>query len=1240
MANGEDKKWWQRRKKKDEEEEVVTEEPQEPQKYQSDPTMEPKDYFNYHRDKIISDERFNRLDNEGRKAVLGKFFDKYGKDYLDQIGETERFDTFKDRWVTSTFEKHRIPDIKKKEEPDPEDLADLPDYSSPNHFAQFDIEVAPAVSTYISPNIDLEAQRSAREYQQNLQQQFPAIYDQVVSTDDFGYIKDAPGYFLERNDESTKDLNKWLKKNTELGDSERRAFMEYAKRSAGDLQTGKLREQWEQRNPGQDLNKIVEEAAAPFIEDYEPGTFLDPETDQRVKDPQTDIAAEYLSYMDKESQKLLQDLVNIDVSNPLSEQKTALEQEHEQLNQQGEALDELVKQAEELAQNTELEEGEYLLKYAQLTEQYDNAYNEYIDNLDKFNAKVEEYEQKLQDLPKQVEGNKTIEERLRDVTNDAYLEWQYYEDRFNSLGRQFRGEEASLQKPDPKTMANANRMRYNAKAKFEAATRMLYNQEGPTSIDKDWSYMGEVFGQNLLKGMGAGKSGEQLAMYDDATQQEVLMAMSQIGHEIGVEFTPEEKEAMELTLGEGVVAGAGHLMPAMVELILLGRATSLVKGATGLSKMKNGYRIIKNAELGKARVIGLKDAVPTGWQVAREFKPTNFQKAYAFIAESFIDEAVFAGAGGFELGAITGMNTAHMVLPDVRFKGRLQAFNPLLDIFYKSGIGATIGMEAGGIGAEAFESMITDQKFSDAINELYPNAEETSKRFLQNFIVNSVLFGGMGMVTTGMAKQSSAPMGAKFDRFGQANWYAYFSPGMRDKMYRTAKDFEAKGYPDAARELYTWLDLTKDPVTAEQMKKARMENMTEAYSILPIGHIREMRDLHGEAIRMLEYQGRQPDFKGSITLPIRSYADVKLGSVVSVDGKHYEVTGREVTREGMPVKFKTVDVETGEVRTFEPKEGKFEFGPSTQYKLNHPLEIPQRLEAHYEMVNVLDRIIRNRGRYGEQFKLQAGPEPPTGLPPATGEIYVKPPEPTKVQKKRAELEEKQREMKETTGVEPIEMPEYMVKEYSYGKPEEVMESPVKDFSESLRTRQEEVDATIEGYNKQIEDLKTQMSEQFKGRLDLQQRKERAKLQDEIDRLTIASQRLDSEFQNEVSEWVEAARPFIETQITDLMPEATPEQVNEILGDLWQSMTQPSEAELGQSIGEILKTIINEKATKKQDTVQPVQPEVKADEEIREEEELPEEIAEVEDLGEGLSIFKEGDQVGRRTTGRCCCKAGI
>ena len=139
MANGEDKKWWQRRKKKDEEEEVVTEEPQEPQKYQSDPTMEPKDYFNYHRDKIISDERFNRLDNEGRKAVLGKFFDKYGKDYLDQIGETERFDTFKDRWVTSTFEKHRIPDIKKKEEPDPEDLADLPDYSSPNHFAQFDI---------------------------------------------------------------------------------------------------------------------------------------------------------------------------------------------------------------------------------------------------------------------------------------------------------------------------------------------------------------------------------------------------------------------------------------------------------------------------------------------------------------------------------------------------------------------------------------------------------------------------------------------------------------------------------------------------------------------------------------------------------------------------------------------------------------------------------------------------------------------------------------------------------------------------------------------------------------------------------------------------------------------------------------------------------------------------------------------------------------------------------------------
>jgi hypothetical protein len=93
--------------------------PQEPQKYAQDRTMDPKDYFNYYRDKVLSDDRFLKLDDKGKKDALGRFFDVYGKEYLGEIGADKKFDEFKDRWTVDTYNRIKGIAPKKKRRRNP-----------------------------------------------------------------------------------------------------------------------------------------------------------------------------------------------------------------------------------------------------------------------------------------------------------------------------------------------------------------------------------------------------------------------------------------------------------------------------------------------------------------------------------------------------------------------------------------------------------------------------------------------------------------------------------------------------------------------------------------------------------------------------------------------------------------------------------------------------------------------------------------------------------------------------------------------------------------------------------------------------------------------------------------------------------------------------------------------------------------------------------------------------------------
>ena len=945
--------------------------PQEPQKYVADPTWSPKDRFMYYKDKVLKDERFQKADDETKKKYLDNFFNKYGSEYLKTSGieDPNKMSTFKERWVNETFNSQKSVAPKKKDLPDSSEDLVLPDWIKRGAY-DYTEAVSKADNLKIETTRTPEVEKEIQSHKEEIRKKFPEITSKLLSNPDFGYVKSNPSYFIERGDESVKEVDKYLKKNTDLQYSDRQDYIDYLTRDANQSFISNLKEKY----PG-NLDADVETAAKPFTEG-DKGTFLDPKTDKRVNMPETDDQADYLSLKSKNGKELIQEVLAASTQSPLYDEKRKLDDEYSSLQESSNSLKDILSQTEELNKSAKtLSKDEYLKKYTELTSRYDKEYKSYMKSLDSYNEKVNEFNQKINDLPS--EDTQPVKQRLKEALDNAYLEYKHWDERFNQAQESIQNKGEYLGTASRSTLEDINKKRHNARAKFEAASRMYYNQEGPESVQKDAKYMADVFGSSLVKALGGGKTGEELSYYEPTTKQEVLKAMGTVGTEANIQFSDQEKEALRPSILENVVAGTGSLMPSMVELMLLGQASNIIKGATGLDKLKNGYQIIKNPVLKEARVVGLSDAVPTGWKAVKTFKPTAWQKAYASIGEAVMDEALFAGVGNFQLGAITGMNNAHLIMPDIKLKGKLQMFNPIFDMLYKSGIGATAGMESGAIVSGMVNDALKQRPFGSFVDESFPDVNETSKRVAEEFMVNTLMFGGMGLFSKGISKQNSAPMGAKFNRFGEANWTAYFSPDMRNKVYKAAREFEAKGYPDAAKEMYNWLDVTKDPVTAEQMKQVRIGNLKGMYQGMDIGTLRELKDLHEGAIKALESQGRKPEFDGKVTLPIRTYDDVKLNSVVKAGDNYYEVVSKENASNGTPVKFETIDINSGEPRTFSLKDGKFEFEPSVKYTLGHPLEIPQRLEAHYEVVGVLNDIIADKGRYGKNFKLKGVKEEPS-----------------------------------------------------------------------------------------------------------------------------------------------------------------------------------------------------------------------------------------------------------------------
>ena len=1177
--------------KKRKKEEVPEQAPQIPveqptQDYTPDQQKVRKDLYFRDRDTFFADERLYRQDSVTQRETLGKFFDNFSVSYYNDMGLTD-VNTIKElrqKFIDDNIGKLSLAKKKEVEEQPTEvpevDYPDFVDKSqiSNQFYSRQDI-IKPVISdTYLNKaNEGYKAVRAEEE-------KIAGVVPKLLEHPDYNYIKTNPEqYVLLEGFGEKKKVEKYLKEQG-IPKEERSRILDMLHYTATRSNIEKLKAAWDPEK----LNLAVDQEAVPYVKDVKPGTFIDPLTGQRKLQPETEEDADQLALIQKYMQEIRNGAIASSPDNPLSKKKEQIDQKQDQLVEAYQQVEELRKVAQDslkgalIATSPEVDAWKKaqidLIKMQSDLEKEINDFNEAIDT-DK-------------NIAGAITGNPSDKQRLQQIVQDSFIEKKFWDKEYDRLNKIYK--ETSTPYADPEqaartigfrpapispAMENARRMKYEKTAMFEAASRMYYANEGPMDIKKDAKYQLEVLGDAILKGVS-----HQDILGDKVTEQQVLMKMGELGMREGL-LTDEELDYITPGFLEQVMSFSGSLAADLPMLMLVGGATNAVKSIPLISKLRYGHKVIQNPVLKEAgkpltRTLRFADPVPTGWKVISEVKPTAISKLKGTIISSVIDEAAFTGMMGMTPGFMTGINTAHLFLPEVKLKGKWgNILQPFIDTVYKSAIGATAGMEAGLATTAMANALLSDSTIKQEMDNLYPNLDEVTKRVLVELTVNGIFFGGMGALTTGSQKAMTAPLGAKWGKSGGTSWTAYFNPKMRARVFEAARTADSKGYTDTAKELYRWLDMTKEPITGKDLKMQRLAEVEGYARSLPVGTLRMAVDANRDAIRVLENLNNDPNFDGYVTIKTSSAKDVKPTDVVQMDGKYYEVSEIAKGKDGKPIEFTLIDIESGQKTKALTEDVKTDI----YYKVGSRLELGLRLENHYERLQVFNEVLADKGFYGKEAQaLMAGPPPPKGLGRATGTFYVKPPEPTKIEKRLKRLEADKAEMQKA-GIEPIEMPEKLRKEYPYGEPEKLMETPAGKFSENLAKAQELLSKETENIDKKLGEL----NKQLEGYSKREFRKERELAREEIQRLEYAKQELALKFEKEFDQFFTDSMPVIESHIKG-KGDFSNEEIKEIIGIAWDKITNPSKETKDLSIGEIFDQSIAEFTGEKPD-VKPVEP---------------------------------------------------
>jgi hypothetical protein len=83
----------------------------------------PKDIFKYHESRFLADDELWSLPDEEKKDIVGRFYDKFGMQYMSEIGITDKnkINEFRTKYIEDIYKRMTEPP-KKKESPEQEAL--------------------------------------------------------------------------------------------------------------------------------------------------------------------------------------------------------------------------------------------------------------------------------------------------------------------------------------------------------------------------------------------------------------------------------------------------------------------------------------------------------------------------------------------------------------------------------------------------------------------------------------------------------------------------------------------------------------------------------------------------------------------------------------------------------------------------------------------------------------------------------------------------------------------------------------------------------------------------------------------------------------------------------------------------------------------------------------------------------------------------------------------------------------
>lgn len=1024
-----------------------------------------KEKYDQKKWEALNDPEYLRLEEEKKREVLDEFFSQNTYPYLLSQGATEQQaeehrESFINKYIAVGSKKKDTGDVslqaeEKKDVPPEFPEFDLPDVPAPaQQIAPPDVIQPPLTQTDV---LQLEELRRVRR---DTEERADKAVPEILANDEFSYIKDNPGGFLSIYNTGERDRIVRHLKRQDYETHEIRSILPRIERYA-EMQ---LLQQEKEGLTSQEILDRATEAAQPLIEGWSEGTFFDPETGMHRK-PETDQEQDVVAYMEEFFNSMAP--AGEDEPAQLSEAVIGLEGKAAEV--QG-LYQEVAKYAEE-ADREQL--PTYLVGYWDRTDKWKKAQLEYIQQYREVEGQIDEHNKQVEQKQGQPE-QQVDREKVTEAMKDAYLKYNYWEHLYQQGKKAMEGEKGSLG-ISKKTFEERLKKRNNARAEFQAAALMALKNVGPMDISKDSDYLWQIAGNAAATSLvGERNMLAQAQPIDKA----IMHKLAEVGNQT-VGLTEEELKHIEPERMEYVAEIGGGLAPEIPMLFMMGAGTRLLKAGSWIERGRKGYKVLRNPVLkkgGKAlkMVRTLDDPVPVGWEVIKEVKPTRISQAKSIFAGALIDEGVFTGLGGFAPGTISGMHAANGLFGKVRYKGKLgKILAPYLNTIVQSGVGATAGMEAGSMSAQAVDALFkADKSLKDAWDEQWGNMSEAGKRVLAEMAINSLVFGLLHLYTTASAKKLSDPLGGPT--------LAYMSPKYRARVMETAKEAEKLGYVETAEALNNWLDLHKEPINTHNLKRQRIAELTNISKTFEDTWLENTLKGYENAITLLENT--------------RETAKYPVTVRWTEGGREKELT--------VPDRFR---------RTL-------------------------MLEDLYENRGVLnyEKIQRQKtGRFKQPKVEGEAPPPPRMLPEGVpGEVF-----PDQTITMGYDVERAKR-LKAMEGFE----------NNRFGNPEEVLKKPVEQYQNTWYEEWAKTNEEVMGLQKKLEG--------FKGRLTLEQKKEREATIQKIDKLQ-------ADLEDEFMHLSEGVGQMFADKLREKKPEISEEELSAEVATFQEAIGRELPAEQGE-----------------------------------------------------------------------------